>query len=69
MTATKQIALIAKLSKPAHRALAAAGIRTLQQLSKWTEKDFSALHGVGPKSVTELKLLLKDNGLNFAVKK
>lgn len=54
-----------KLSKPAHRALAQAGITTFAELSRWTEKDAAALHGVGPKAFPELIAALKARGLSF----
>lgn len=54
-----------KISQPAHRALAAAGIKTLAQLAKRTEAELLALHGFGPKAITILKPVLKANGLAF----
>jgi len=55
-----------KLSAPAHRALDNAGYRTLDQLSRVTEKQILALHGVGPKVLPELRSALADAGLSFA---
>jgi DNA-directed RNA polymerase alpha subunit len=55
-----------KLSKPAHRALASAGIRNLQDLSAFTEDQVSKLHGMGPKSIAELRAALAKEGLSFA---
>ncbi len=57
------------LSKPAQRALAGAGILNLKQLSKLTEEAFSALHGIGPNAIKQLKQDMVDSGLSFAVKK
>jgi hypothetical protein len=57
-----------KLSQPAHRALALAGITRLRQLTKITEADLLALHGVGPKSIRELRAALAARGLKFAEK-
>lgn len=54
-----------KLSKPAQRALASAGIHRVSDLTKWTEADFSALHGIGPTAVAALKQALKDKNLSF----
>lgn len=54
-----------KLSKPALRALHGAGVVTLERISKFTEKELLALHGVGPKAITELKRALVDKGLTF----
>jgi hypothetical protein len=39
--------LFDKLAKPAQRALANAGIKTLEQLSQLTEAEFMQLHGIG----------------------
>ena len=53
------------LSAPARRALENNGITTLQQLSKYTEKEILQLHGMGPASLPKLKSSLKENGLSF----
>jgi Bacterial RNA polymerase, alpha chain C terminal domain len=54
-----------KLSAPAHRALAGAGISNLKQLSKFTEADIKKLHGIGPNAIKELQAALKAKGLAF----
>lgn len=58
-----------KLSAPAQRALAGAGIQNLKQLSKLSEVQLNELHGIGPNAVKELKQALKAKGLSFAKKK
>ncbi|MFG1789926.1 hypothetical protein [Nocardia sp. NPDC049149] len=58
--------LPAKLGKPAERALAAAGIRHLDDLTTWTERDLAALHGVGPTAVTKLRAALAARNQTFA---
>ncbi len=55
-----------KLSQPAQRALAGAGYSRLEQLTKVTEAEIAALHGVGPKSIVELNQALAARGLKFA---
>jgi len=55
----------AKLSQPALRALAGAGIQNLEQLSRFSEKEIKDLHGVGPSGVVALKAALKAKGLSF----
>ncbi|MEO6524888.1 MAG: DNA-directed RNA polymerase subunit alpha C-terminal domain-containing protein [Mucilaginibacter sp.] len=55
-----------KLSNPAQRALANAGIKTLKELSTLTEKQFLSLHGVGKGSLKPVKLALEAAGLSFA---
>lgn len=61
--------LPAKLAKPAQRALAGAGFTSLQQLSKVTEEEVAALHGIGKNALVQLKEALKEKGLSFAKKK
>jgi len=53
------------LSAPAQRALVSAGIKTVKQLSKYSEAEILRLHGMGPKSIPLLKLTLKSAGLSF----
>lgn len=53
------------LSAPARRALENAGIKTLKQLAKYSEKEILALHGIGPSAIPKLKAELKKNGLAF----
>ena len=54
-----------KMSKPAHRALAHAGYTKLAQLAGVTEEEILRLHGVGPRSIRELRAALADAGLSF----
>jgi hypothetical protein len=54
------------LSAPACRALAGAGLTSLKKLSRHTEKQVLALHGMGPNAVGKLRLSLKKAGLGFA---
>jgi hypothetical protein len=58
--------LPAKLGAPAERALAGAGIKTLKQLTKFSEAEIKQLHGVGPNALGKLRQALADNGLSFA---
>lgn len=51
---------------PALRALANAGIRSLSQLAKWTERDLLELHGMGPKGVRMLREALEAEGRRFS---
>jgi DNA-directed RNA polymerase alpha subunit len=59
-------ALPAGLSRPAQRALAAAGITRLDQLRSLTETELLNLHGLGPKGVETLRQALKASGKSFA---
>jgi hypothetical protein len=58
-----------KLSQPAQRALAGAGIRSLKQLTKFSEAEIKQLHGIGPNAMEKLHSALKAKGLSFANKK
>ena len=55
-----------KLSAPAQRALAGAGIQNLQQLAKFSEAQIKKLHGIGPNALEEMRKALKAKGLSFA---
>jgi hypothetical protein len=54
------------LSKPAQRALAAAGYTTLEQLAAVRESELLSLHGMGPKTIRQLRTALAALGLAFA---
>ena len=54
-----------KLAAPALRALLNAKIKNLRQLTQWTEKELAHLHGMGPKSLSQLKLAMRKQGLSF----
>ncbi len=54
------------LSGPAQRALTNAGYRRLEQLTRVSQAEVEELHGVGPKSLTQLRHALLANGLSFA---
>lgn len=54
-----------KTSTPAARALANAGIQSLEDLSKHTEAEILALHGMGPKAMGILRGAMRENGINF----
>jgi DNA-directed RNA polymerase alpha subunit len=53
------------LSAPARRALENNKIKTLLQLSKHTEKEILAFHGMGKSSIPKLKEALGEKGLSF----
>lgn len=57
-----------KLAAPAHRALAGAGIKTLKDFTKFSEKEITELHGIGKNAMEEIKLALKKNKLSFKKK-
>jgi hypothetical protein len=48
------------------RALVAVGVARLSDLSRVTEAELAAQHGMGPKAFGLLRSALKKNGLTFA---
>lgn len=66
MTRTHQPDWQQGLSKPARRALAAAGIVRPEDLASWSESRLLTLHGLGPKAVPVLQAALRAQGLDFA---
>jgi len=58
--------LPSELAQPAQRALAAAGIQRLEQLTKLSEDEVKQLHGIGPNALIQLRRALGAKGLSFA---
>jgi DNA-directed RNA polymerase alpha subunit len=58
--------LPAKLSKPAQRALTAAGYSRLEQFTSLREAEVLKLHGMGPKAMDQIRQALAAKGLSFA---
>lgn len=56
---------MSQLSAPARRALESKGIRSLRELSKYTEHELLQLHGFGPASLPILRSLLSAENLSF----
>lgn len=56
---------LSKLSSPARNALVHKGIDTLQELSKYTEKEILKIHGIGPSSLPIMKSSLQEVDLSF----
>ena len=54
-----------KISAPAQRALAAAGVQTLKDLTRFREQEVGRWHGIGPNVLAKLRLALKDRGWSF----
>jgi DNA-directed RNA polymerase alpha subunit len=53
------------LASPARNALRHHGITSLEELSKYTEKEILKIHGMGPKSIPILRTALEENGRSF----
>jgi predicted flap endonuclease-1-like 5' DNA nuclease len=54
------------IGAPATRALAAAGITRLEQLTSFSEAELLKLHGVGPKAIRLLRAALSQRRLKYA---
>ena len=54
-----------KIGAPAQRALAAAGVQYLADLTRYSEKEILQLHGVGPNAMENLRREMKKKGLSF----
>ena len=65
MSGDDRIADSVKLGRPAHRALAQAGIITFADLSRWRRADVAALHGVGAKALSALAAAMAARGAAF----
>lgn len=63
---TKFHDLPAGIGAPATRALAAAGVTRLEQLTSFSEAELLKLHGMGPKAIRLLREALSRGGLKFA---
>lgn len=55
-----------KLSNPARRALDSAGYTHLAQFTTVSESELLKLHGLGPKTIRQLRAALAEQGLAFA---
>ena len=62
---TNQNSDLPRLASPAQRALAAAGITRLEQLTRISEAELAQLHGIGPNALKTLRLALEEKGLTF----
>ena len=56
-----------RLSKPAYRALAAAGIHDLEGVSHFSEREISKLHGIRNHALVLLRGALSEKGLSFRI--
>ena len=57
-----------KLAAPAQRALAGAGIKSLDDFSKFSEQEIANLHGIGKNALADIKNAMAENGISFAKK-
>jgi hypothetical protein len=63
---SQQVSDLPKLGAPAQRALDAAGIQRLDQLTTFSEAEIKQLHGIGPNALEQLRQALAAQGLSFA---
>lgn len=56
---------LAFIAAPARRAIEREHIKTLSDLSRYSEKEILALHGMGKSTLPKLQELLKTEGLAF----
>ncbi len=56
------------IGAPAFRAIDNAGIKTLRDITNYSEKELLSLHGFGPRALTMLKDALNKKGLSFTKK-
>ena len=56
---------IPKIGAPAQRALAAAGVKQLKDLAKFSEQEVRQWHGIGPNALDRLRKALEEKGLSF----
>lgn len=59
-------ALLKKLANPAQRAIQTLGITTIEQLSKYSEKEIAELHGIGKNAMKIIAQTLNEIGLTFS---
>lgn len=61
----QQNAFLPQLSAPARRALHNGGIKSLQQIAKYTEAEILQLHGIGKTAIPILQKALEEKRLSF----
>lgn len=62
---TPEAEFLASLASLARRALENAGVKTVSQLSTYSEHPLLSFHGMGQGSIPKLRKALKDHGLSF----
>jgi len=56
---------LTRLAAPARRALEREGIASVDQLSRYSEKQILGLHGIGKTAIPILRAALEESGLAF----
>jgi hypothetical protein len=57
--------VLPRIGAPATRALAAAGVTRLSELTEYRADELLALHGVGQRAIELLRVALRERGLAF----
>lgn len=57
------------IAKPALRALASVGVSSLDEVTRFTESQLLALHGMGPKAIGIIKDALRAQSKSLAKEK
>ncbi len=60
-----KINIFSFLSAPARRAIENAGVKSLNDLAIYSEKELLQLHGIGPSSIPKIKKILSLNNLEL----
>lgn len=64
-TLNSQVSDIPKIGAPAQRALAAAGVKQLKDLTKYSEQEVGTWHGIGPNALGKLRQAMAEKGFSF----
>ena len=64
-TLNSQVSDIPKIGAPAQRALAAAGVKQLKDLTKFSEQEVGLWHGIGPNALGKLRQAMAEKGFSF----
>ena len=64
-TLNSEVSDIPKIGAPAQRALAAAGVKQLKDLTKFSEQEVSLWHGIGPNALGKLRQAMAEKGFSF----
>lgn len=54
-----------KISKPALRALNSINVKTLEDITNYSDAELLELHGFGPKAIRILREIMDEQGLKF----
>lgn len=67
MVGGESVTSLPKLAAPAMRALASAGIESLEDLARFTREEVANLHGMGPNALGKLESAMVDAEIEFKI--